>query len=416
MKKKIIIGSIVLLVAACIAYLLKNKVDDMFLLKKYAEVFDKKNISENFRSLQDQYPSIKFNKSSQPYSVPKNILGNDIFPKDFVFKNKIYNVSEEIKKRAITSLLMIKDGKVIAEYYYRNNQKQKPVIIFSGTKSIISLLTGIAYEKRYIESLEDPVVKYVPALKGTVYEKVKIQNLLDMSSGVNWSEDYGDIRSDVVQSILSTLKGSLNDYPKRMTRKRPQGIYNQYTSMDTQVLSMVIAGATNQSIQDFFKNSLWDKIYAEDDAYFLVDKKGNPLAYGGLIISTRDWSKIGLLMLNGGKNSKGESIFSEKWIKESITPTKSQLMPGKRSNSDSEEGYKNQWWFPINREGMDFSAIGIYGQTLYINPKRKIIIASNSAYADYTEDPTGDSRRLKMFQAIAQHTDSIITAKENSKR
>ena len=188
-----------------------------------------------------------------------------------------------------------------------------------------------------------------------------------------------------------------------MKRARPQGIFNQYTSMDTQVLGMVIQGATKTPLNDFFNKFLWDKIYAEHPAYFLTDATGFPLAYGGLVVTPRDLAKIGLLMLNKGKNQQGEQVFSEKWIEESINPTESHLMPGKRANADSDEGYKNQWWFPIERDGKDFSAIGIYGQTLYINPDKNIIIASNSAYANYNNDKTGDSRRLKMFQSIAKH-------------
>ncbi|AZA83159.1 hypothetical protein C1637_19525 [Chryseobacterium lactis] len=408
MKKKIIIGTAVLCIIISAVFYFKEKISDILVLKEYAAVFDKDHIAESFRTLQEQYPTIKFNKSISPYIIPRNNTEANIFPVEFMFKGKKYFPLEEIETRGITSLLVIKDGKVIFENYYRNNQKQKPVIIFSGTKSVVGLLTGIAYEKGFIKNLEDPAVKYAPQLKGTVYEQVKIQNLLDMASGVKWSEDYSDMNSDVVQSILFSLKGSLNDYPKRMTRMRPQGTFNQYISMDTQVLGMVITGATKQPLQTFFTDFLWNKIHAEDDAYFLTDKKGNLLAYGGLIISTRDWSKIGLLMLNAGKNERGETVFSEKWIKKSITPIESYSIQGKRKNSDSEEGYTNQWWIPINRDGTDFSAIGVYGQSLYINPERKIIIASNSAYAQYNEDPEGDSRRTRMFQAIAQHIDSIL--------
>ena len=407
MKKIIVtISSILFVAAVCVLVLhLRKKVNDIAMLSDYSSVFEKEKIAENFRTLQHQYPAIKIDKSPTPYSIPEN-LKSDMIPRRFSFNGKIYDIAEEINKRQLTSLIIIKDGNIVYENYYRDNHKQQPVILFSCTKSMMSLLIGIAYEKGFIKSLTYPAVKYAPQLKGTVYEQVTIQNLLNMASGVKWNEDYADLNSEVVQSLLFSLKGSLNDYTKKMTRMRPQGTFNQYISMDTQVLGMIIAGATRQPLDLFFRNNLWSKIHAQDDAYFLTDKTGFPLAYGGLIVSTRDLAKVGLLMLNGGKNNLGESLFSERWIKESITPTESYSMPGKRKNSDAEEGYKNQWWIPIDRDGTDFSAIGIYGQTLYINPEKRIIIASNSAYTNYTEDPDADSRRLKMFQTIAKHVDS----------
>ena len=190
-----------------------------------------------------------------------------------------------------------------------------------------------------------------------------------------------------------------------MKRKRKQGIFNQYTSMDTQILGMVIAGATNKKLEDYFQEKLWSKIGAEQDAYFLTDKVGFPIAYGGLMTTTRDLAKIGMLMLNDGKNYKQEQIISPDWIKQSTTTDKVHLLEGKNNpNSDYPEGYKNKWWFPIDRDNGDYAAIGIYGQTLYINPDKNILIASSCAYPEYTADYYhADSRRLKMFQVMANH-------------
>lgn len=380
-------------------------IKDIYMLYQYTKIFEPENIASNFRTFQDKYPALPISASSEPYKIPIS-LEEDVLPVEFHFMGEQYNVSEEIKKRQLTSLIIIKEGKIIYENYFQGNTMEGPVIIFSCTKSIMGLLTGIAYEKRYIQNLSDPVEKYATELKGTVYEGVTIQNVLNMSSGVRWNENYADFDSDIVQSLLASLKGSLNAYTKEMKRIRPQGVFNQYTSMDAQVLGMVIQGASKIPLKDFLTENLWNKIYPENKAYFLTDETGFPLAYGGLIVSTRDLAKIGLLMLNGGKNQKEEQVFSENWIKESITPTESHLMPGKRDSADNIEGYKNQWWFPAERIGNDFSAIGIYGQTLYINPEEKIIIASNSAYADYTKDKIGDTRRLKMFQSIVQHLKS----------
>lgn len=405
MKKLILVSSFLFIaLSACRAPHLREETKNAKLLNGYSALFEKDKIAENFRTLNKKYPAVKINKSYNPFIIPDSLPAN-VLPINFTFEGKTYDIAEEIKKREFTSLLIIKNGKIIFEKYYHGNEKYNPVILFSCTKSIIGLLTGIAYEKGYIKNLNDPAIKYAPELKGTVYEQITIQNLLNMSSGVKWSEDYADLNSEMVQSFLAALKGSLNDYTKKMKTLRQQGVFNQYTSMDAQVLAMVVAGATKKRLDVFFQDNLWNKIHAENNAYFLMDKSGFPIAYGGLMMSARDLAKIGLLLLNNGKNYKGEPVFSKEWIDQSITPTESHLMPGKRKNSDSLEGYKNLWWFPVERDEKDFSAIGIYGQTLYVNPGKNVIIVSNGAYADYNDDPIGDTRRLKMFQTIAKHID-----------
>lgn len=287
--------------------------------------------------------------------------------------------------------------------YFQGNTAEKPVIVFSVTKSLMGLLTGVALEQGHIRSLSDPVDRYAPELKGTPYEGVTVQNVLDMSSGVRWREAYTDHNAEIVQSLLASLTGSLNAYTQRMQREREQGVFNQYTSMDTQVLGMVVAGATGQLLHNYFARELWGRIHPEHPGHFLTDKTGFALAYGGLIVTPRDLAKVGLLMLRDGRNERGEAVLSPAWIAASTTPDRPQLMPGKRANSDAAEGYKNQWWFPVGRRGGEFSAIGIYGQTLYVNPELDVVIASNSAYADYLHDLVGDSRRLAMMGAIARH-------------
>ena len=403
--KKILIGIVVLVIALIVIF--REQINDIRLLYNYSAFFEKENIEHNFRTAHELYPSIKIPKTNETFNIPKS-LQDSLLSETFKYEGIKYSIKEEIEKRKLTSFLILKDGNLIYEKYFRGNTKDNPVIIFSCTKSIISLLTGIALESGAIKDLNDTVVKYVPELKGTVYENVTIQNLLNMSSGVQWIEDYDALDSEIVQSLLAALKGSVNDYAKEMSRVRKQGVFNQYTSMDTQILSMLIAGATNTKIEDYFYDKLWEKLGAENDAYFITDKTGYPLTYGGLIITPRDLSKIGLLMLNEGKNYKGEQLFSSNWIEESINTSALHLIQGKSNpNSDANEGYKNQWWVPLERDGTDFSAIGIYGQSLYINPERNIIITSTSAYPDYTEDyEHADSRRLKMFQTIAKSIDT----------
>ena len=405
MKRKHILITVLIVILA-IPIIFYSTIQDILLLKEYAEVFESKNIQENFRTLHKQYPSIKIPKTSETYIIPADTVEAEL-PKNFVYQGKTLSIQEEIKERNLTSLVIIKDGKIAYERYYNGNSKESQAVVFSCTKSVISILTGIAFDEGIIENLNDAAVKYAPELKGTVYENVTIQNLLNMSSGVQWVEDYDDFNSEVVQSIIALQKGSLNNFTKTMKRERKQGTFNKYVSMDTQVLGMVIAGASKQKLEDCFIEKLWSKLGAEYDAYFLLDKANGAFAYAGFVVSARDLAKFGVLMLNGGKNYKGEQIVSKNWVEQSKTPDQPHLQAGRDNpNSDYGLGYKNQWWFPITSDNGDFTAIGIYGQTLYVNPHRNIVIASQSAYTKYNEDEEGEYRRVEMFQAIAKYIDA----------
>lgn len=397
-KSKIII--LILIILGVLFFVFKGTINDILLLKQYGDTFKHENVANSFRSIYKKYPaaSIPKGKESIPLTKGKRIK----LPTHFNYKGETLSVAEEIEKRNFTSLLILQNDSLVYQQYYLGNKAEDPVNIFSCTKSIVSLMVGIAYKEGKIKDLSDTASTYSPELKGTIYENVSIQNLLDMASGVQWIEDYDDLESEIVQSILALLKGSLNDFTKEMVRTREQGVFNQYTSMDTQILGMVIEGATHTKLQDYFYNKLWSKLDIEDKAYFLEDKTGMAIAYGGLIISARDMAKIGLMVLHHGKNRKGEQLVDSVWIQQSTKADKVYLQPGKNPNSDYELGYKNQWWLPLESDGGDFSGIGIYGQSLYVNPKRNIVIISNGAYGNYPTDYEGDMRKLTMLQAIAK--------------
>ncbi|MCV6629455.1 MAG: beta-lactamase family protein [Flavobacteriaceae bacterium] len=400
-KKYILLGVLSILVV--LGFLFKETLQDIYLLTKYSNTFKPQNVAQSFRSLYKEYPASEIAKSKTTYKLHRT---NEIeLPNSFIYKDSVLDISNEIKKRNFTSLLILKNDSLVYERYYNGNEDSSPVNVFSCTKSMVSLLIGIAHQEGDIPDLNATAGSIVTSLRGTVYEKVRIQNLLDMASGVQWVEDYDDLNSEIVQSILAFLKGSINDFSKQMKRDKEQGVFNQYTSMDTQILAMVLEAATNHRLEKYFYRKIWSRIGAEDKAYFLEDKTGTAIGYAGLIVSARDLAKIGLLVKNGGINFQNQQIIDSVWIGKSTKADKPYLIPGDNPASDYELGYKNQWWLPVEDDGGDFSAVGIYGQFLYINPKRNIVIVSNGAYGNYPLDYEADIRKMTMLQAIAKQID-----------
>ena len=199
--------------------------------------------------------------------------------------------------------------------------------------------------------------------------------------------------------------GALDEFTASVPRENEPGTYNRYASIDTHVLGMVLRGATGKPYRDYFEEKLWSRLGAEDDAYLLVDTKDEPLVFGGVNIRLRDMVRFGELYLNGGRNFLGQQLVSENWVKTSTTPDAPRLQPMvDNPESDSAFGYKYQWWIPLYPDGDDYSAIGIYGQFIYINPARKIVIAKTSAYTNYTVDGgMMNHETLVALQAISRH-------------
>jgi CubicO group peptidase (beta-lactamase class C family) len=366
----------------------------------YANTFDPDTIVENFRSLYKKYPSTTVHRSGPVYQLPEK---HRELPSTYVYERETKVIDDWIKRTNTTGLLVIKDGVVVFENYYDGNEKSTRTISMSVAKSFVSFLIGVAFEERQIADLQDPVDTYAPNLKGSGYEGVSLKNVLQMSSGIRFTEDYGDLNSDIVRLVVSFTTGSLKEFVAGLHNERKPGTFNQYVSADTQVLSMVLKGATKKSLTEYMQEKLWSHLGAEYNAEWLTDPTGTKMAFGGLNATLRDYARFGLLYLNQGRNFQGKQLVPVSWVKASVTPDAPHLMPGRDNpGSDWPMGYGFQWWIPENPQG-DFTAIGIYGQFIYVHPGHNVVIAKTSAYVDYNS--SGDEMEfesMEAFRAIAK--------------
>jgi CubicO group peptidase (beta-lactamase class C family) len=367
---------------------------------EYAKTFEPDKIDENFRSLYLKYPSNTVKRSNSVFELsesPRKLAAT------YFYKGQTKRIENWIDATDTTGLIVLKDGAIAFENYFRGNSRSTRSIAMSVSKSIVSFLIGVALTDGNIGSLQDPVDKYAPELKGSGYEGVSLKNVLQMSSGIRFYEDYEDLKSDLVRMVVSFTTGSLNEFITTLANERQPGTFNRYVSADTQVLGMVLEGATGKKLTDYTREKLWNHLGAEFDAEWLTDPTGTEMAFGGYNAALRDYARFGLLYLNEGRNFEGRQLVPTSWVKASVTPDAPHLMPG-RNNPDSPfpMGYGYQWWIPENPEG-DFLAIGIYGQFIYIHPGHKVVIAKTSAYVDYNN--SGDEMEfesVEAFRAIAR--------------
>jgi CubicO group peptidase (beta-lactamase class C family) len=394
-----IVGVLILVVVVAVAVFWKD-IQEIRGAMDYANTFDPDTIVENFRSLYKKYPSTTVKRSGPVYELPEK---HRKLPETYVYEGETKKISDWIKHTDTTGLIVIKDGVVVFENYYDGNEKSTLSISMSVAKSFVSFLIGVALEEGQIVDLQDPVDTYAPELKGSGYEGVSLKNVLQMSSGIRFTEDYGDLKSDIVRLVVSFTTGSLNEFIANLTNERKPGTFNQYVSADTQVLSMVLKGATNKSLTEYMQAKLWSHLGAEYNAKWLTDPDGTELAFGGLNAALRDYARFGLLYLNQGRNFQGKQLVPASWVDASVTPDAPHLMPGRDNpGSDWPMGYGYQWWIPENPQG-DYTAIGIYGQFIYVHPGHNVVIAKTSAYVDYNN--SGDEMEfesMEAFRAIAK--------------
>ena len=350
---------------------------------------------QKFNRVYELFPTSNLVPSMDPSSFESESFIE--LPNSFVYESRSVDVNEYLDRTDVSALLILKDGKIRYENYWLTGGREVKWISMSVGKSFVSALVGIALDQGHIKSIQDPVSIYVPQLKDSAYDGVSIKDILQMSSGASWNEDYGDPNSDINRSVrIFALGGSLDEFAASLTNENEPGTFNRYNSTDTQVLGMLLREATGTSITEFMQEMLWDPIGAEDNAYWLLDSENMEVAYGGLNATARDYAKLGeLYRLRGRMNNK--QIIPEKWVDESVRPDAPHLMPGENSMSDYPLGYGYQWWIPD--ESGDYMAIGVYNQFIYVSPKNNSVVVQLAANKIYGVDAIETT--VSEFESIA---------------
>lgn len=400
MKKYIFGGLAVLVLAvALVVFLNKTRIDRAATV---ASLFSGAEQYENFNRLHTLFPNAEMPASQAPFKFAEG--APLALPESFQFEGQRVDAASFLVDTDTAALLVIDQGAIVFEEYWLTGGEDVTWMSMSVAKSFVSALVGIAVDEGKIDSIQDPVTKYVPALAGSAYDGVSIKDVLQMSSGARWNEDYSDPESDINRfGRIFALGGSLNAFAATLENQRPAGTYNLYNSTDTQVLGMLLVNTTGETIADYMSDKLWQPLGAESPAYWLLDSDGMEMAFGGMNATARDYAKIGELYRRGGRLN-GKQIVPAEWVAASVTPDAPHLMPGKDNPaSDFELGYGYQWWVPDGDEG-EYSAIGVYNQFVFVNPTRGTVIVKLSANSDYgtSTDPSSyrEIETIEFFRAI----------------
>jgi len=368
-------------------------------------LFDADKIVHNFSHMDGLLYADPLPRSGSEHIWPVALAP---LPETYLDRGKEKSTKTMLAELSTTALVVVKDGTIVFEDYYKGTGKDDLRISWSMSKSFVSALTGLALANGDIDSIDDPVTKYAPSLKGSVYDGVSLRDVMHMASGIEFNEDYLDPKSDINKmGTVLAVGGSLDKFAaKQKNIARPAGQAWAYCSIDTHVISMVLRAATDMTLQEYFVENLWSKIGASADAAYSTDSKGNAFALGGLNMRTRDYALFGELFRNQGRRDNTQIIPAD-WVRASTQPSAPPMIDGHNTTEDgSEFGYGYQWWIPPNADG-EYYAVGVYGQYIYVNPKAGIVIAKNAAHREFMEtDEKGEgymAQNMTMFRAIAEH-------------
>ncbi len=303
-------------------------------------------------------------------------------------------VKDWVEARDVTSLLVLKDGAVVVEQYYKTTLPSDRRIGWSVAKSFLSALFGIAVSEGVIPDLDAQVTEFVPSLKGTAYDAATIRNVLQMSSGITFDEDYLEYDSDINRmGRVLALGGTMDGFATGLTETtRPPGQEWEYTSIDTHVLGMVLRAATGKSLIEGMQEKLIAPMGLEASPYYLTDGDGVAFALGGLNLTTRDYARLGLMFLQNGRLGERQ-IVPAAWVAESTAPS-APTAPG-------EIGYGYQWWIPVGAQPGQFMARGIYGQYVYIDRSAGVVIATTAADRKF-RDAGVSEQNVEIFRLITR--------------
>ncbi len=299
-----------------------------------------------------------------------------------------------IAQRAVTSLLVLRHGEIVHESYHLDTAPEDRRIGWSIAKSYLSALLGVVLAEGHITSLDDPVTRYVPALAGGAYDGVSIRQVAQMSSGVTFNEDYLDYHSDINRmGRVLALGGSMDGFAVALseTFARP-GESWAYVSIDTHVLAMVIRAAAGRDLPSLMSEKIIQPLGFEVGPYYLTDGQGVAFALGGLNVTTRDQARFGLMIARDGRYG-GRQIVPAEWIAASTIGT-APTAPG-------QDSYGYQWWIPSGAPEGVVMARGIYGQYIYIDRNRDVVIVTTAADRAFRE-PGVHRGNVEMFRAITE--------------
>ena len=296
-----------------------------------------------------------------------------------------------------SALVIVLDGEVVHEQYGLDFGPEGKWTSFSVAKSLTSTLVGAAVQDGAIQSLDDPITDYITDLRGSAYDGVTIRQVLTMSSGAAWNEDYTDPQSDVArfnEHQAADGIGATVSYMRTLKRAAKPGERWHYNTGETNLIGVLVSEATGKPLADYLSEKVWSRFGMQQDASWLLNSTGQEMGGCCIQAATRDMARFGLFVLADGV-ADGERMVPAGWFADASTK--------RFGTSRGGRGYGYQWW--IYPDGA-FAAGGIFGQGIFIDPARNLVIASNANWPKATDDDGTMAERDSFYRTVQAAVDA----------
>ena len=291
---------------------------------------------------------------------------------DFAFdhEGQRYELYDVLALNRVSGLLIVQGGHVRFEKFLLGNDEETRWMSMSVVKSMTATLIGAAIQEGFIKSMDDPVVRYLPRFVGTAYDGVTIRQLLLMASGVTWNETYTDPSSDrrhMLEAQIGQRPGAILDLMANLPRAAEPGTRWNYSTGETQLAGALVRAATGKPVAEYLSEKLWVPLGMESDATWWLESPGGlEIGGSGLSATLRDYARFGLFLLNDGVID-GRRVLPEGWMEQASS---------RHVIGGQEVEYGYMLW-PLH--GRSFAAISIFGQFVFVDPDRDLVVAMWSA-------------------------------------
>jgi CubicO group peptidase (beta-lactamase class C family) len=335
-----------------------------------------------YRNMEKLVPTKVVKKGPKVRYLPR--AEQEIDP-TFTVAGKTWTVADYMAAHQVSGLLVIRDGKIVLERYGLGRSPTERWTSFSVAKSVTSTLVGAAIADGHIKSLDDPVTRYIPELKGGGYDGVNVRQLITMSSGVKWNEDYQDLNSDVARVGLTPGEPGMNpvvSYMRRLPREAAPGSKFVYNTGQTDLAGILVSNAVGKPLSQYLSEKIWAPFGMEQDAIWIEDAAGHERGGCCMSMTLRDYGRVGLFMLEGGK-AGGRRVVPAGWVADATRP------------HVAKPGYGYFWWMIPG----GYEAEGIFGQSISIFPAERMVVVHNAAWPHAWNDEL-DAPRMALLAAL----------------
>ncbi|HEY5338352.1 MAG TPA: serine hydrolase [Rhizomicrobium sp.] len=322
-----------------------------------------------YRNIEKIFPTRTVLRGQTVSALPHDAKPFDV---SYAFGGQALDTAGYMKATNVSGLIVIQHGRILLERYGLGRTEKDRWTSFSVGKSVTSTLIGAAIKDGYIKGLDSQVTVYLPELKGTAYDGVTVGDLITMRSGVKWNEDYSDPKSDVAQFGVQPKRADGEDpieaYMAKLPRAHKPGTIFHYDTGETDLAGILVARATKKHLADYLSEKIWSKIGTEQDAVWMLDQGGAELGGCCISMTLRDYARFGMFFMHGGI-ADGKKILPDGWVEAASSE--------QVKSDEGDLGYGYFWWIHPNGT---YEAEGIFGQSIFLDPKKDLVIVTNSAW------------------------------------